>query len=322
MDRRHFLLTSLAGALAAPLQADGQPATKVYRLGLLSAARFGGLDVILAALRDAGYVEGRNLAIERRYADGNLDRLPRLARELTQIPVDVIVATGADAIAAAKTATKTIPIVMGFTTDPVNQGFVASLARPGGNITGVTYAVGPEIAAKRVELIKESVPHATRIAVLSTPESTSQMQVHQASAAVSRLGAELIVVEVRESDYEAAFAAIAAKRANVLSVVGSPILNRDRRRIIALAAKYRLPSIYEWREHVQEGGLMAYGGDISMLYRRVAAYVDRILKGANPAELPVEQPATFVLAINLKTAKALGLAIPPSLLARADQVIE
>ena len=278
--------------------------------------------MIFAALRDLGYVQGQNLVVERRHAEGHLDRLPRLARELAQLPVDVIVAVTAGGIAAAKDATKTIPIVMMGTTDPVGQGFITSLARPGGNITGVTYSAGPEIAAKRVELIKEAVPRARRIAVLSTRELGSPPQVREAWSAASRLGVELVVVDVRDDEYDRAFGEIVAKRANALFVVGSPVLTRDRKRIIALAAKHHLPAIYEWREHVDEGGLMAYGGDISALYRRVAMYVDRILKGANPAELPVEQPATFVLAINLKTAKTLGLAFPQSLLVRADQVIE
>ena len=322
MDRRNFIAVAGVALIAMPLTTNGQPPAKIYRLGLLSPAPFAGLEVTSVALRDFGYVEGQNLVVERRYAEGGLDRLPSLARQLVQIPVDVIIAVGADAIAAAKDSTKTIPIVMGFTTDPVRQGFVASLARPGGNITGVTYAVGPEISAKRVELLTEAVPRAKRLAVLSTAESASQTHVHQARGAASRLGVDIVVVEVRDRDYDSAFAAIAAKRADALFVLGSPILNRDRKRIIALAAKHHLPAIYEWREHVEEGGLMAYGGEISALYRGVATYVDRLFKGANPADLPVEQPTTFLLAINLKTAKVLGIRIPQSILVRADHVIE
>jgi ABC-type uncharacterized transport system substrate-binding protein len=320
VDRRNFFAVVVA-LIAMPLIADGQPQTKIYRLGLLSPAPFADLEVT-SALRELGYVEGQNLVVERRYAEGDLDRLPSLARQLVQVPVDVIIAVGADAIAAAKESTKTIPIVMGFTTDPVRQGFVASLARPGGNITGVTYAVGPEISAKRVELLKEAVPRAKRLAVLSTAALASQTHVHQARGAASRLGVDIVVVEVRDGDYDSAFAAIAAKRADALYVLGSPILNRDRKRIIALAAKHHLPAIYEWREHVEEGGLMAYGGEISVLYRGVATYVDRLFKAANPADLPVQQPTTFLLAINLKTAKVLGITIPQSILVRADHVIQ
>jgi putative ABC transport system substrate-binding protein len=322
VDRRTFVTVVVSALIGAPPMADGQPPAKIHRVGLLSPASVGSSEVIFAALRDLGYVQGQNLVVERRYAEGHLDRLPRLARELAQLPVDVVVAFTAGGIAAAKDATKTIPIVMMGTTDPVGQGFITSLARPGGNITGVTYSAGPEIAAKRVELIKEAVPRARRIAVLSTRELGSPPQVREAWSAASRLGVELVVVDVRDDEYDRAFGEIVAKRADALFVVGSPVLTRDRKRIIALAAKHHLPAIYEWREHVDEGGLMAYGGDISALYRRVAMYVDRILKGANPAELPVEQPATFVLAINLKTAKTLGLAFPQSLLVRADQVIE
>jgi len=322
MDRRRFLLTSLAGALAAPLAAEAQQAGRVYHLGTLGPGRFRSLAVIVISLREMGYVEGQNLVVEQRNADGSIDRLPRLAQELVQLRPDVIVAVSADAIEAAKNATRTIPIVMGLTSDPVGRGFIANLARPGGNITGVSYSAGPEIAGKRLELIREAVARARRIAVLSTREQPSQDQVREAGQAAARLGVELVVIEVQHDDYDRAFASMASKRTDALFVLGSPILNRDRKLIIALAAKHRLPAIYEWREHVEEGGLMAYGGDASALFRRVAAYVDRIFKGANPADLPVEQPTRLELVINLKTAKALGLTIPPSLLARADQVIE
>jgi putative ABC transport system substrate-binding protein len=322
IDRRTFVYGLGAGILTAPLATEAQQTGRVYRLGALSPARFGSLAVILVSLRELGYVEGQNLVVEQRSADGQLDKLPQLARELAQLRPDVIVASSAGAIEAARDATRTIPIVMGFTTDPVGLGFVTSLARPGGNITGVSYSAGPEIAGKRLELIREAVPRAGRIAVLSTRETASQSQVQEARNAASRLGVELVVAEVRGDDYDRAFAAMTAKQPGALFVLGSPILNRDRKRIIALAAKHRLPAIYEWREHVDEGGLMAYGSDISALYRRVATYVDRIFKGANPADLPVEQPTKLELVINMRTAKALGLTIPPSLLLRADQVIE
>ncbi len=217
--------------------------------------------------------------------------------------------------------TKTIPIVMGFATDPVGRGFVASLGRPGGNITGVAYAEGPEIAAKRLELIGETVPRVARIAVLGAGDSSPSIR-HATQKAASSLQVKLIAVDIRGDDYDGAFGAMMAERPRALVVLGSAILNANRKRIIALAAQHRLPAIYEWREHVEEGGLMAYGASIRGLQRNVATFVDRIFKGADPATIPVELPTTFELTINLKTAKALGLAIPPALLQRADQVIE
>jgi len=301
-----------------PLIADGQPQTKIYRLGLLSPAPFAGLEVTSVALRDLGYVEGQNLVVERRYAEGGLDRLPSLARQLVQVPVDVIIAVGADAIAAAKDSTKTIPIVMGFTTDPVRQGFVASLARPV-EISRALHMLWDRRFRRSESNCLRKRYHARSGLLCSVQRN---WPVHQARGAASRLGVDIVVVEVRDGDYDSAFAAIAAKRADALFVLGSPILNRDRKRIIALAAKHHLPAIYEWREHVEEGGLMAYGGEISALYRTVATYVDRLFKGANPADLPVEQPTTFLLAINLKTAKVLGITIPQSILVRADHVIQ
>jgi putative ABC transport system substrate-binding protein len=278
--------------------------------------------LVPTALRDLGYVEGQNLVIERRFAEGNIDRLPGLARELVQLRVDVIVAVSAGAIQAAKDATTTTPIVMGFGSEPVRRGFVASLARPGGNITGVLLAAESEFAGKRLELIKEAVPQAARIAVLTTDEPASRTQVQEAERAVSSLGVKLVVVEQRAGDYERAFTKMAAAHARALFVLSSPILHQDRKRIVALAAKHRLPAIYPWREEVEDGGLMAYGSNLSGLARRVAAYVDRIFKGASPAELPVEQPTSFELVVNMRTAKALGLTIPHTVLVRADQIIE
>ena len=225
------------------------------------------------------------------------------------------------AVDAAKDATKTIPIVMGIVDDPVGRGVVSSLARPGGNVTGVTYSVGPEIHQKRLALLKEAVPRAARIAGLAVRD-TRQSTRQATQQAASLLGVKLIVVEVRNAEYERGFATVAAERADALVVMASAILTNDRRRIIELAARHRLPAIYEWPESADEGGLMAYGASVRDLFRRVAAFVDRIFKGARPAELPVEQPTVFELVINLATAKALGLTIPPSLLARADQVIE
>jgi putative ABC transport system substrate-binding protein len=331
MDRRTFV-SGLALSIATPPPAPAQPATKIYRLGYLTPAAPPVSPTVLLeargpfrlALRELGYVQGQNLAIELRYAEGKIERLPALAAELVQLRVDVVVAAGPVAIQAAKDATKTIPIVMGFagSTDPVERGFVASLARPGGNITGVTMVAGTLLAGKGLELLKEMVPRVKRIAVLTTDESGPKLQVVESHKAAALLGVRLVVVEARHGDYEKAFATMVAERADALFVVSSAILNRDRRRIIGLAAKHRLPAIYEWSEHTEEGGLMAYGSNLSGLYRRVAAHVDRIFKGANPAELLVEQPTVFELTVNRRTAKALGLTIPPGILARADHVIE
>jgi putative ABC transport system substrate-binding protein len=301
----------------------------MYRLGMLyPAARpappFPGTTTLLPRiLGELGYVEGQNLVIERRFAEGKLDRLPGLARELVQLRVDTLVAFSPDAVQAAKDATKTIPIVMLLAySDPVKLGLVASFARPGGNVTGVALTAEATMVGKRLELIKELVPRATRIAVLATGEAQSRTQVQWAETAASSLGVKVVVVEVRDTGYDDAFATMTAERANALIVVASPLLTTDRRRIIQLASKHRLPAIYDWREHVEEGGLMAYGGSLSGFSRRAAVYVDRIFKGANPADLPVERATTYDLVLNLKTAKALGLTVPSTLLLRANQVIE
>jgi ABC-type uncharacterized transport system substrate-binding protein len=327
MNRRTFIVTG-AGFLAAPLAAGAQQARRVYRVGILSP---GGVpypsvatapNLVPMVLRELGYVEGRNLVVERRFADGQFDRLPGLARELVQLQADVILATGAEATQAARGATATIPIVMIVGVDPVARGWVTSLSRPGGNVTGLTVVAGTVLAGKRLELIKEAVPRATRIAVLGTGEFLSGPQAQEAEKAAATLRVKLVVVQVQGTDYDRAFGTMVAERADALFVLMSPVFTRDRKQIIERAAKYRLPAIYEWREHVEVGGLMSYGGSIGELSRSAAVYMDKILKGAKPAELPVEQPTKFELVINLKTAKTLGLTIPPSLLARADQVIE
>jgi ABC-type uncharacterized transport system substrate-binding protein len=326
MDRRTFL-TGLGAVLAVPLAAEAQQAAKVYHLGILTPGGRLGSPVISnllpLSLRDLGYVEGQNLVIEQRFAEGKVDRLPGLARELVQLRLDALVAASPHAVQAAKDTTKTIPIVMLLSySEPVELGFVASFARPGGNITGVVLAAEHTMAAKRLALIKEAVPRVARIAVLATGEAASRTQVRWVEKAAPTLGVKLVVVEVRDADYDRAFATMAAERVDALVVVASVILSTGRERIVQLAAKHRLPAIYDWREHVEAGGLMAYGGSVSEFIRRAAVYVDRIFKGANPADLPVERATTFELAINLKTAKALGLTIPSSLLLRADQVIE
>jgi ABC-type uncharacterized transport system substrate-binding protein len=328
IDRRTFLAGMGAALLVAPLAAEAQPAGKVYRIGILSP---GGVpdpsvattpNLVPMALRDLGYADGRNLVVERRFADGKIDRLPRLARELVQLQADVILAVGAEAAQAARDTTVTVPIVMVVGVDPVARGWVASLSRPGGNVTGVTIVAGTVLAGKRLELIREAVPRATRIAVLATGESFSSAQSQEAQKAAAALRVKLVIVQLQGTDYDRAFATMVAERADALFVLMSPALTRDRQQIIDRAAKHRLPAIYEWREHVEVGGLMSYGGSIVELSRRAAVYVDKILKGAKPADLPIEQPTKFEFVINLKTAKGLGLTIPPSLLQRADEVIQ
>ena len=323
--RRMFIRTLAGGLLAAPAIVGAQPARRVYRLGILVPNKpfpFGVVSRIRPALHTLGYVEGQNLLVERRYAEDNLDRLPRLARELVELRVDVILAVAASAIRAAKEATTSIPIVLIGNLDPVAAGFVVSLARPGGNITGVVIAPDGTLAVKRLELLKEAVPRAVRIAFLAPDDPNYRAQVQEAQKAAPALGVRLMLVEVRGGDYVRAFTAIAAERPGALFVAGSARFMQDRKQIIELAAKHRLPATYEWPEQVEDGGLMAYGTSFSVTTQRAAAYIDRIMKGAKPADLPIEQPTKFELVINLKTAKALGLTIPPSLLLRADQVIE
>ncbi len=320
-------LTLCAMLFALCVPAEAQPTKKVFRLGILTPSSRTAptaptaLNLVPKFLSELGYIEGQNLSIERRFADGKLDRLSDLAKELVDSNVDVIVAVSPTAIQRAKDATKTIPIVMGFGKDPVRDGFVASLARPGGNITGVVVAPEDVLAGKRLELIKEAVPKAERIAVLATSESSSQLQIGEAHKVTSALRVKLIVVELKNAGYEPAFATMTKEQAQALFVLASPILNGERDRIIQLAAKHRLPAIYEWPETVDAGGMMAYGSSIAGLSRRVAAYVERIFKGTKPADLPVEQPKKFELFINLKTAKQIGLTIPPNVLVRADRVI-
>jgi putative ABC transport system substrate-binding protein len=327
MKLTRVTVLALAVALfAAPSGAAAQPARKMHRVGILipgaptPSDRASVSFQVPAALGELGYVEGQNLILERRYAGGSRDRLSGLARELVQVPVDVIVAVSNEAIQAAQQATKTIPIVM-LGGSVVERGFVASLAQPGGNVTGVAISE-TTLAAKRLELLKEAVPSATRIAVLARREEDSLTQVREAKEAAASLGVTLVIVEVGGADYGTAFARIVSERAQALFVLSSPLLHRDPTRIIEFAGKQRLPAIYQWREHAREGGLMAHGTSLVGLSQRMAVYVDRILKGASPAALAVEQPTVYQLVINLKTAKSLGLSIPPPLLARADELIQ
>jgi putative ABC transport system substrate-binding protein len=269
-----------------------------------------------------GYVEGRNLLIENRGADGHYDRLPDLAAELVRLNPDVIIAVAKEGIRAAQKATQTIPIVMRFSTDdPVTSGFVVSYARPGGNITGLTIRA-PELAQKRLEALRAAAPKVSRIAVLAHPARELAEQLNEVQAAGRSLGVDTHIVFARDREYVSAFSAMAKNRAGAVFVLPDPVFFSDQKKLLALAARNRLPAIYEWREIVEAGGLMSYGPSLLELDGRVARYVDRLFKGASPADLPVEGPTKFELVINLKTAKALGLTIPQVLLLQADKVIE
>jgi putative ABC transport system substrate-binding protein len=325
------IVTLILGLLTAPAT-HAQPPAQAARIGYLVTGGLASpetrvlLDAFRQGLRERGYVEGQNIVIEYRAADGQLQRFPALAAELAQLKPEVIVAQGTPAALAAKDATTTIPIVTPVMGDPVGDGLVASLARPGGNITGLTF-LGPELVAKRLELLKEALPRVSRIAALWHPgayaERTTSAMVQETEAAARTLDVHLQLVEVRDSDeLDRAFATMTSAHAEALIVLPSAMLYNERRRLVDLAARHRLPAMYQAREIVELGGLMAYGASIPDLVRRSATYVDKILKGAKPADLPVEQPTTFELVINLKTAKALGLTMPPTLLFQADKVIQ
>jgi putative ABC transport system substrate-binding protein len=313
--------------VVAPFAVEGQPTGKVYRIGVLetvsSTLNTANLDAFRQGLRELGYVEGQNFVIEYRSADGQPERFPGLATELVRLKVDLIVTRGTPAVLAAKKATGSIPIVMASSADPAGYGIVSGLARPGGNVTGLS-TIGVELAGKRLELLKEAIPRIARIAQLanmSSPASASQWP--QIEVAARSLGLEPQLLDVRASeDFARAFDTAIKQRADAVSVANDTLIQTNRRRIVDLSAKHRLPSIFGSREFVDAGGLMAYGPNFTDLYRRAATYVDKIFKGAKPGDLPVEQPTKFELVINLKTAKALGLTIPQTLLQRADQVIE
>jgi len=328
MDRRRFLVTSLAGALAAPLAAGAQQPGKVWQIGVLSFTRFTGddyqrIEAFRQGLRDLGYVEGRNLVIEYRYSDGKDEVFPALAAELVRSRVSVIATYGTKATRAAQQATSSTPVVMLTVLDPVGAGLVANLSRPGSNITGLS-EVSAELSAKRLELLKEAAPSASSIAVLFDPgHPTNALELKNTEIAARRLGLGITAVEVPKSRrFDGTFAAMTRSRANALIVLPGDVVDTHRASILDLALKNRLPTLYGWKFGPEAGALMSYGVDIAENFRRAASYVDKILKGAKPADLPIEQPTKFELVINLKTAKALGLTIPPSLLARADQVIE
>ena len=327
MDRRRFLLTSLAGALAAPLAAEPQQAGKVYRVGFLagiSPTTTRLAEAFKQGLHELGWVEGQNIVIDFRSAEGRFDRLPDLAAELVRLKVDVIVAWATPVAVAAKNATGTIPIVMLAVGNPVELGLIASLARPGGNVTGLSFSVGMDTFGKGLELLKDALPKVQRVAVLwNRANPAHAAAITNLKAAAGSLVVQLQLLEAREpNQFEGAFATMAKQRVDALIIVSDGMFILHRVRLADLAAKNRLPSMHGVREMVEAGGLMSYGASTAAALRRAASFVDRILKGAQPADLPVEQPTKFELVINLKTAKALGLTIPPSLLARADQVIE
>ena len=326
MDRRAFLGTVGSGLLAAPLAAEAQPG-KVWRIGYLSISPRESVAHLLKALegrlRELGYREGRNVVFEPRFADGTLARLPELAADLVRRRMDIIVTYGATSTRAAKDATARIPIVMIVHPDAVSAGLVGSLGHPGGNITGLA-RLSEELSAKRLELLKEAVPRLSRAGLLWYPGSKDgERSLHETEAASRSLGVEVQPVAVRDSgELQAAFATIREQQGDGLITVPSTMLSDNRALIANLAERNRLPGSFPEREFVDAGGLMSYGASLSDQFQRAATYVDKILKGAKPGDLPVEQPTKFELVINLKTAKALGLTIPPALLARADQVIE
>jgi putative ABC transport system substrate-binding protein len=327
MDRRTFVSTAAGALLVKVFPANAQSAKKVPRIGVLHAGPQATASQFAApftqGLRERGYVEGQNVVVEHRFGDNRVERINEIAAELVRLKVDVIVTNADVAIAAVKQQTQTIPIVMVTSTDPVGTGFVASLARPGGNVTGLT-GISPELSAKRLELLKEVVHGLSRVAIMWNPHVRGAVLNYKETESAARaLRLQLQSVEVsRADDFDRAFSALTTGRAEALMVVGSTLAFTNRDQIASLAQKHRLPSMYANREYVDAGGLIAYGPNLADAWRRAATYVDKILKGAKPGELPIEQPTEFKLVINLKTAKALGLTLPPSLLRRADDVIQ
>jgi putative ABC transport system substrate-binding protein len=324
MKRREFI-TLLGGAAAWPLAARGQQ-PKLWTIGFLggatAAAESQRAAVFIQRLRELGWSEGRSIAIEYRWAEGRSARMAEIAAEFVRLKIDVVLATGTAPALAAKQATSLVPIVFPFAGDPVGTGLVASLTHPGGNVTGFSNQAA-DATGKRIELLREIVPHLLRLAILANADyPAAVLEMGEAQAAARTLGLEAVVVEVRQSkDLSPAFEALKG-RADGLCLVGDPLMTANRIRINTLALAARLPTIYVQREYVDAGGLISYGASFPDLFRRAAEVVDKILRGAKPADIPVEQPTKFDLVINLTTAKALGLEIPPTLLARADEVIE
>jgi putative ABC transport system substrate-binding protein len=324
--RREFLI-AVGAILTLPLAAKAQQLGNVPRIGyiVLNSAESGRhlLAAFRQGLRERGWVDGQNIVIEDRYADGVVDRLRALVADLIRLKVEIIVTTSSATTWAAKEATKSIPIVMTVSADALGEGLVTSLARPGENITGMTFLVGPEIAGKQLQLLKELAPAAARVAVLTNPTNRSHAAfARELKVAAQSLGAQLLVVDARSPDtLDNAFAAMTRERAGALLVLSDSTFVGQRRRIVDLAARAKLPAIYYQREFVDAGGLISYGASLADTFRRAATDVDKILRGAKPADIPIQQPTKYELVINLKTATALGLTIPQSLLLRADEVI-
>jgi putative tryptophan/tyrosine transport system substrate-binding protein len=332
MDRRIFL-TTVASLLAAPLAADAQQAGKVHRVGVIlttsPVAEMSGPEPVhplirafVHALRALGHVEGQNLILERRSAEGRFERFADIVAELVRLKADVIVTVGTPMTQRAKEVTTTVPIVMLGGFDPVRFGIVQSLARPGGNVTGFAFFIDPELHAKRLQLLKEALPQISRVAFLGLKSEWEGPVGQRLQAAAQALRLTLFLAEHTPTQYADAFSIVTRERPDALFVSSEASNYANRHLVVDFANRHRLPSMHGFRDSVELGGLMAYGADNADLYRRAAGYVDKILKGANPAHLPVEQPTKFELVINMKTAKALGLTIPPLLLMRADQVIE
>jgi len=327
IKRRKFLTLFGGAVLAWPLAVRAQPMAKVWHVGMLetTAATLNAtnLDAFKQALRQLGYIEGQNLIVEYRSGDGHIERFPQLAAELVRLNVDIIITRGTPAALAAKKATATIPIVMAAIGEPVETGMVASLARPGGNVTGLSAFV-TELTAKRIEIMREVIPQLSRMALIDNMANRSvPAQWDETKRAAFALGIQPQLYDVRKAeDIERAFSSAIAQRVNALSVGNDSVVIANRIQVVQLAAKHRLPAIYATRDFVDAGGLLSYAAHYPDLYRRAAAYVDKIFKGAKPADLPVEQPTKFEIVVNLKAASALGLTVPSTLLARADEVIE
>ena len=333
MRRREFITLLSGAAFAWPLAGRTQQTGKGYRVALIlttsAVSEMVGPDPIhplvrtfVHTLRGLGYVEGQNLVLERRSAEGRFERFGEIVAELVSGGVDVIVTVGPEMAKEAKRVTNAVPLVMATSFDPVGAGIVASLARPGGNVTGFTNNAGPEIEAKQLQLLKEAVPDAIRVAVLGVKSDWDSAEGKAIQSAAQTLGVTLIHAEHTPNHYADAFAGITRDRPHALFVARHPANYANRQLIVDFALKRRIPGMYPWREFVEAGGLMSYGVSVSDLFRRAAGYVDKILKGAKPAELPVEQPAKFELVINMKTARELGLTVPQTLFARVDEVIE
>jgi putative tryptophan/tyrosine transport system substrate-binding protein len=327
MSRQLFCFAFAVLLLTLSISTEAQQTTKIRRIGYLATPSHSSIsdryDAFLYGLRELGYLEGKNIAIERRSADGKVERLPDLAAELVHLKVDIIVTGGPGSTRSAKKVTSTIPIVMAQDFDPVGTGFVASLAQPGGNITGLS-TLAPEISGKQLELLKEIVPQLSRVAVLGSSTVPGNAQsLREIELAAGALGVQLQYLDVPgPKDIETAFRTASSKRAEAVLALGSSVLLLQRTQVVELMGKNGFPAIYSQREFLDAGGLMTYGPNFAALWRHAATYVDKILKGAKPADLPVERPTKFELMINLKAAKQIGVTIPPNVLARADKVIK